>query len=169
MIKAVIFDMDGVLIDTEKYLFRYWKQAASEAGYELTLRTGYISYSVQKSLYNQDVYEMGLEYADKFNSRPGHSEHQTGLTIDITSDAVHGGLTELFGETEEGKWVAENAYRFGFIVRYPQDRTAETGYQYEPWHLRYVGVQAATEIYQDQLILEDYVLSVMNRTSFLWD
>ena len=143
--------------------------AAKQEGYELIARSGYRSYATQASLYGRYVEQDGVEAADTYSARPGHSEHQTGLTIDITSDAVHGGLTELFGETEEGRWVAENAYRFGFIVRYPQDRTAETGYQYEPWHLRYVGVQAATEIYQDQLILEDYVLSVMNRTSFLWD
>ena len=143
--------------------------AAQKEGYELIARSGYRSYATQASLYGRYVEQDGVEAADTYSARPGHSEHQTGLTIDITSDGVHGGLTESFGETEEGKWVAENAYRFGFIVRYPQDRTAETGYQYEPWHLRYVGVQAATEIYQDQLILEDYVLSVMNRTSFLWD
>ena len=143
--------------------------AAKKEGYELIARSGYRSYATQASLYERYVEQDGVEAADTYSARPGHSEHQTGLTIDITSDGVHGGLTESFGETEEGKWVAENAYRFGFIVRYPQDRTAETGYQYEPWHLRYVGVQAATEIYQDQLILEDYVLSVMNRTSFLWD
>lgn len=143
--------------------------AAQKEGYELIARSGYRSYATQASLYEQYVEQDGVEAADTYSARPGHSEHQTGLTIDITSDSVHGGLTESFGETEEGKWIAENAYRFGFIVRYPQDRTAETGYQYEPWHLRYVGVQAATEIYQDQLILEDYVLSVMNRTSFLWD
>lgn len=143
--------------------------AAQKESYELIARSGYRSYATQASLYEQYVEQDGVEAADTYSARPGHSEHQTGLTIDITSDSVHGGLTESFGETEEGKWIAENAYRFGFVVRYPQDRTAETGYQYEPWHLRYVGVQAATEIYQDQLILEDYVLSVMNRTSFLWD
>ncbi|MDO5795169.1 MAG: M15 family metallopeptidase [Turicibacter sp.] len=143
--------------------------AAQKEGYELIARSGYRSYATQASLYEQYVEQDGVEAADTYSARPGHSEHQTGLTIDITSDSVHGGLTESFGETEEGKWIAENAYRFGFVVRYPQDRTAETGYQYEPWHLRYVGVQVATEIYQDQLILEDYVLSVMNRMSFLWD
>ena len=78
-------------------------------------------------------------------------------------------MTEAFGETEEGKWVKDNAHRFGFIIRYPQERVSETGYQYEPWHLRYVGIESATEIYNDQLILEDYVLSVLNRTSILWE
>ena len=110
-----------------------------------------------------------MEAADQYSARPGHSEHQTGLTIDITSESVHEGLTEAFGETEEGEWVAQNAHRFGYIIRYPQNRVSETGYQYEPWHLRYVGVKIATEIYEDQLILEDYVLNVMGRTSFIWE
>ncbi len=120
-------------------------------------------------LYDRYVKEDGVEAADTYSARPGHSEHQTGLTIDITSDSVHGGLTETFGETDEGKWVAENAHRFGFIIRYPENRVDETGYQYEPWHLRYVGTEAATSIYNDQLILEDYVLNVMKQMSVLWD
>lgn len=143
--------------------------AAKDEGYELIARSGYRSYDTQVALYERYVQQDGVEAADTYSARPGHSEHQTGLTIDITSESVHGGLTEAFGETEEGKWVAENAHRFGYIIRYPQARVSETGYQYEPWHLRYVGVKTATEIYQDQLILEDYVLNVMSRTSFIWE
>lgn len=143
--------------------------AAFKEGHELIARSGYRSYETQVSLYQRYVENDGVEAADTYSARPGHSEHQTGLTVDITSDSVHGGLTEAFGETEEGKWVKENAHRFGFIIRYPQDRVSETGYQYEPWHLRYVGIESATEIYNDQLILEDYVLSVLNRTSILWE
>ena len=143
--------------------------AAREEGYALIARSGYRSYETQASLYQRYVEKDGVEAADTYSARPGHSEHQTGLTIDITSDSVHGGLTEAFGETEEGKWVKDNAHQFGFIIRYPQERVSETGYQYEPWHLRYVGIESATEMYNDQLILEDYVLSVLNRTSILWE
>ena len=143
--------------------------AAKEEGYDLIARSGYRSYETQVSLYNRYVQQDGVEAADQYSARPGHSEHQTGLTIDITSESVHEGLTEAFGETEEGEWVAQNAHRFGYIIRYPQNRVSETGYQYEPWHLRYVGVKIATEIYEDQLILEDYVLNVMGRTSFIWE
>ncbi|MBQ1769851.1 MAG: M15 family metallopeptidase [Turicibacter sp.] len=143
--------------------------AAQEEGHKLVARSGYRSYETQVSLYQRYVEKDGAEAADTYSARPGHSEHQTGLTIDITSDSVQGGLTEAFGETEEGKWVKENAHRFGFIIRYPQDRVSETGYQYEPWHLRYVGSESATEIYNDHLILEDYVLSGLNRTSILWE
>ena len=76
----------------------------------------------------------------------------------MTADCVDHGLTESFGETQEGQWVADNAHRFGFIIRYPQERVLETGYQYEPWHLRYVGVELATEINQQNWILEDWIL-----------
>ena len=119
--------------------------AYNEKGYELIARSGYRSYDTQVMLYDRYVKEDGVEAADTYSARPGHSEHQTGLTIDITSDSVHGGLTETFGETDEGKWVAENAHRFGFIIRYPENRVDETGYQYEPWHLRYVGTEAASD------------------------
>lgn len=132
---------------------------AKEAGYDLTLRTGYISYEIQKNLYNQDVYEVGYEYADQFNSRPGHSEHQTGLAIDITTPSINNELSIEFAKTEEGKWVLEHAREFGFIIRYPENREEEVGYSYEPYHLRYVGVEAATEIYENDWTLEDYVLN----------
>lgn len=132
---------------------------AKEEGYELTLRTGYISYSVQKSLYNQDVFEMGVEYADKFNSRPGHSEHQTGLAIDITTPSINNELSLEFADTEEGKWVLEHAHEYGFIIRYPENRESEVGYFYEPYHLRYVGVEVATEIFENDWTLEDYILN----------
>lgn len=132
--------------------------AKQEQGYELIARSGYRSYQTQVTLYDNYVTTNGKQYADSYSARAGHSEHQTGLTIDITSQSVNSGLSETFGQSKEGIWVAKNAHRFGFIIRYLQGKTAETGYEYEPWHLRYVGVQAATEIYQNNLILEDYLL-----------
>ena len=131
---------------------------ASIAGYDLVARSGYRSYETQVMLYNNYAARDGIENADTYSARPGHSEHQTGLTIDITSSSVDHGLSETFGETAEGKWVADHAHEFGFIIRYPQNRTLETGYQYEPWHLRYVGVEAATQIYNQDWILEDFIL-----------
>lgn len=131
---------------------------AKSYGYDLTARSGYRSYVTQVALYNRYVVTDGGEAADTYSARAGHSEHQTGLAIDITSDSVKGQLTEDFAKTEEGKWIAENAHRFGFIIRYPQERVLETGYQYEPWHLRYVGIDAATEIYENGWILEEYIL-----------
>lgn len=132
---------------------------AKEAGYDLVLRNGYISYEVQKNLYDQDVYEMGLEYADSFNSRAGHSEHQTGLAIDITTPTINNELSLEFANTDEGKWVLEHAHEYGFILRYPENRESEVGYFYEPYHLRYVGVEVATEIHDKDWTLEDYILN----------
>lgn len=131
---------------------------ARAAGHELVARSGYRSYETQVTLYNNYVARDGVENADTYSARPGHSEHQTGLTVDITSSSVDHGLSEAFGETAEGRWVADHAHEFGFIIRYPQDRTLETGYQYEPWHLRYVGVESATQIYNQDWILEDFIL-----------
>ena len=131
---------------------------AKSYGYNLTARSGYRSYVTQVALYDRYVFTDGGEAADTYSARAGHSEHQTGLAVDITSDSVNEELTVEFGETEEGKWVAENAHRFGFIIRYPEDKTLLTGYQYEPWHLRYVGIDAATKIYENGWILEEYIL-----------
>lgn len=134
-------------------------EAAKEEGIELLLRSGYISYETQKKNYEQDLYEMGMEYAEKISMRPGHSEHQLGLAIDVTSDSVNQSLSVDFAKTEEGKWVLEHANEFGFIIRYPENREAEVGYTYQPWHLRYVGVEVASEIYENDWVLEDYILT----------
>lgn len=130
--------------------------AAAEEGYELYARSGYRSYATQKSLYDGYVRRHGREAADRFSARPGHSEHQTGLAMDITSPSVDLELKRIFGDTEEGRWVAENAHRFGFIIRYPRDREEVTGYTYEPWHLRYVGPGDAAAIFEQGATLEQY-------------
>lgn len=132
--------------------------AKAQHGYKLIARSGYRSYKTQVSLYRNYVQTRGQLYADAFSARAGHSEHQTGLTMDITSESVSSGLSATFGVSKEGSWVAKHAHEFGFIIRYPEGRIKEVGYEYEPWHLRYVGVEAATEIYQNDLILEDYIL-----------
>lgn len=144
-----------VAADALSSLFNAAKQ---EKGYSLIARSGYRSYQTQVTLYNNYVITNGQQYADSYSARAGHSEHQTGLTIDITAKSVNEGLSQTFGQSQEGAWVAQNAHRFGFIIRYLQGRTSETGYEYEPWHLRYVGVDAATYIYENNLILEDYLL-----------
>lgn len=131
---------------------------AKSYGHDLVARSGYRSYTTQVALYERYVVTDGGEVADTYSARGGHSEHQTGLAIDVTSDSVGGELTQDFGQTKEGKWIAENAHRFGFIIRYPQDKALETGYEYEPWHLRYVGVDVATEIYKNNWILEEYII-----------
>ena len=155
--------------EASQHLEQLFSAAEQEAGLIFLARSGYRSYETQVSLYQRYVDQNGQEAADRFSARAGHSEHQTGLAIDVTADSVNGQLTTEFGKTAEGIWLKDNAHRFGYIIRYLEGRESETGYQYEPWHLRYVGVKIATEIYEDQLILEDYVLNVMSRTSFIWE
>jgi D-alanyl-D-alanine carboxypeptidase len=131
--------------------------AEAEEGYELLARSGYRSYKTQVMLYESNVREHGEEYASRISARPGTSEHQSGLVMDISSPVVNYQLTQDFGETGEGRWVARNAHRFGFIIRYLDGREDITGYTYEPWHLRYVGRELAAEIYAGGLTLEEYL------------
>jgi D-alanyl-D-alanine carboxypeptidase len=131
-------------------------KAKEEKSYKLYARSGYRSYYTQVDLYNSYVANHGQEAADKFSAKPGQSEHQTGLAMDITCESMNYLLDDTFFDKEEGKWVAENAHRFGFIIRYPKGKEDITGYQYEPWHLRYVGETLAKEIYESQLTIEEF-------------
>ena len=135
-------------------------QGAKENGYRIYALSGYRSYEKQKSLYTNYVSQYGQASADQFSAQPGKSEHQTGLAMDVTSESVGFELVGEFGETDEGKWLAENAHIYGFILRYPSDKTDITGYMYEPWHFRYVGVSLAQEIYRTKLSLEEYYESI---------
>ena len=104
--------------------------------------SAYRSYDVQKKLYYKFVSLIGINKASTRVSLAGSSEHQTGLAVDITSkSAVAKGIK--FGSTKESKWIEDNAYKYGFILRYPKGAENITGYMYEPWHLRYVGVDLA--------------------------
>jgi D-alanyl-D-alanine carboxypeptidase len=120
--------------------------AAAKDKITLVFGSGYRSEALQRQFYNQYVNQSGQQAADTFSARPGTSEHQTGLSFDVTSanGACH--LETCFKDTPEGKWVATNGYKYGFIIRYPDGKTSITGYQYEPWHLRYVGTELATEM-----------------------
>lgn len=113
--------------------------AANEAGLSLASNSAYRSYSAQESVYSGD---------DLSTARPGFSEHQTGLTMDIGPESGECSLNACFGETAEGIWLRDNAYRFGFILRYPADKTPVTGYEYEPWHFRFVGGDLAGEMHR---------------------
>jgi D-alanyl-D-alanine carboxypeptidase len=129
---------------------------AVKNGLHLFAVSGYRSYDRQKAVFDAEVNKVGYEKAVQAVAVPGNSEHQTGLSMDISSESAHFGLTEQFGETAEGKWLANHAHRFGFVQRYPKGKEGITGYQYESWHYRYVGVKAATEIFENQLTLEEY-------------
>ncbi len=125
---------------------------ASKEGIRLFSVSPYRSYNTQKSLYNNYVASHGQEEADTFSARPGYSEHQTGLAVDLntTDENAH------FENTKEGKWLQENAYKYGFILRYPQDKEYITGYIFEPWHYRYVGTEVASYINEHQITYDEY-------------
>lgn len=129
--------------------------AAAEENIHLFAVSGFRSYERQDFLYHYYVSTIGEEEAARASAYPGTSEHQTGLAMDISSASNGFRLTKEFGETAEGKWVAENAHRFGYIIRYPEDKEEITGYKYEPWHLRYVGKDAAAYIKNKGLTLEE--------------
>jgi D-alanyl-D-alanine carboxypeptidase len=120
---------------------------AESGGLEMQAQSAYRSYSTQQSVYAGWVSSLGQEGADLTSARPGHSEHQTGLAIDVSARPAVCSLDQCFADTPQGQWLAANGYRFGFIVRYPADKTPVTGYEYEPWHMRYVGVELATEMH----------------------
>lgn len=144
--------------EAAKQLERMFKAALKEKVY-LIATSGYRSYQTQASLYQQYLRLNGAEYTDGISARPGHSEHQTGLAIDLTSDEIGQQLHQRFANTTEGRWIAQHAHEYGYIIRYPENREAETGYQYEPWHLRYVGVEVATLLKEKNWILEEYILA----------
>lgn len=118
--------------------------------------SGFRSYGRQTSIFNWEVQSKGEEEARRAVAFPGQSEHQTGLAMDISSESAGFGLKQSFGEMKEGEWVAENAHKYGFIIRYPEGKEEITGYKYEPWHLRYVGQELAKIIYENDLTLEEY-------------
>ncbi|TLS37624.1 D-alanyl-D-alanine carboxypeptidase family protein [Pseudalkalibacillus caeni] len=131
-------------------------KAAQSEGLDLVAQSGYRSYERQDAIFAYNVQQRGEEKANQVSARPGQSEHQTGLTMDVTTPTINYALTEQFAETPEGKWVKENSYKYGFVIRYPKGKEEITGYQYEPWHLRYVGKEAASEIYKKDTTLEEF-------------
>lgn len=159
-VKSVSTDRDPAYQKLRKKAaaaFNKLTAAAKKKGFTLCLTSGFRSYAYQRVLYEQYINEDGKSRAEQYSARPGYSEHQTGLCADVTSPSVNGQLVQAFGGTEEGKWLEKNAYRYGFIIRYPKGKDDITGYEYEPWHIRYVGREAAEEIYKKELTLEEYL------------
>lgn len=159
--------IQGILIVNKKYsvpstynlgvnqtaltAFNQMKAAASKEGISLWIVSGFRSYDTQNKLYNRYVNTYGQASADTFSAKPGHSEHQTGLAFDLNL------VDDSFANTKEGKWLAKNCHNFGFIIRYPKDKQAITGYKYEPWHVRYLGKDVATKVFSSGLCLEEYL------------
>ena len=128
--------------------------AANEEGYYLMINSSYRSYEDQETVYNNYKNSSGERFADSIAARPGSSEHQTGLALDIFSKTNTNKNT--FSQTDEAKWLKENAHNFGFILRYPEDKVDITGYSFESWHYRYVGKDIATYIYENDITYEEY-------------
>lgn len=129
---------------------------AKSDGIELRAVSGYRSYTRQKSIYDNSVRTKGEEYAARLVAVPGTSEHQTGLSIDVSSPSVDNALEEIFGQSTEGQWLAEHGPEFGFIIRYPEGEEGLTGYAYEPWHIRYIGTDLAPDLAASVLTVEEY-------------
>lgn len=163
-----VYSIDGIIIVNKTYsipqsygngltkefteAFNKMQVAAKEDNIDIKIISGYRSYNTQVSTYNHWTSKYGKEEADKISARPGHSEHQLGLAADINS------LYTSFKDTKEGIWLNNNAYKYGFILRYPESKTEETGYSFEPWHYRYVGTSLAEKLHNngDWITLEDY-------------
>ncbi len=159
--------IDGVLIVNKSYglpatfepglepicyqQFQAMSSAAAKEDLSLYIGSGYRSYHDQEIIYDNYVKSDGADMADTYSARPGYSEHQTGLVIDCNT------IDDAFGATPEAAWLAEHAHEYGFIIRYPQGKEDITGYQYEPWHIRYVGSKIATKLYKSGQCLEEYL------------
>lgn len=131
--------------------------AAADDGVGLKIQSSYRSYNLQLRIKAGSVARWGQVVSDARSARAGHSEHQTGLAVDLTSEGGRCTLEACFGETAEGQWLAENSWRFGFVLRYLEGTTKTTGYIYEPWHFRYVGLELAEEIWlQGYPTLEEF-------------
>ncbi|GAA0966233.1 M15 family metallopeptidase [Frigoribacterium faeni] len=120
----------------------------AEGAGRFQVQSAYRSYATQVSVYDGWVQQLGQAQADAQSARPGFSEHQTGLALDISPIPLSCALQACFGDTPQGRWLAAEAWRFGFLLRYPADKVAVTGFTFEPWHFRYVGVDLSTEMHE---------------------
>ncbi len=141
---------DGLTPETKEAFSELRHAASEEAGLRLFSDSDFRSYRTQVYLYESYCKRDGKEAADRFSARPGHSEHQTGMVIDVNWAG------DAFNDTEEAVWLEQNCWRFGFIVRFPREKEEFTGYKYESWHIRYVGTEWAKKIYDSGLCLEEY-------------
>ena len=148
---------------------RKLRKEASKAAYKLAMamkaagkgslviQSAYRSYAEQKTIHARQVEKYGPTTGEALAARPGYSEHQTGWAMDVSARGQGCQIRVCFGQTKAGRWLAGNAWRFGFIIRYPSEAMEVTGYQYEPWHLRFVGLGLATVMHEDKVrVLEKF-------------
>ena len=139
-----------------KIAFEKLAKDAKQLGYRIVAVSAYRDYDYQNELFNYYIKEKGLDYALECSAKPGHSEHQTGLAVDVEGENKD---YDNFLDTKEFTWMKNNSYKYGFILRYPKGKEHITGFKFEPWHYRYVGIKIAKEIYEKNITLEEYLKS----------
>lgn len=127
---------------------------------DLIMNSGFRSSKLQSFYYNNYVKNSGEAAANRFSAKPGYSEHQSGLALDISYASRKCYLDVCFAQTDAGKWLAQHAHEYGFILRYPDGKESITGYQFEPWHFRYVGKDVAKAVFDKQTTYEEYLSSI---------
>ena len=147
---------DKYLRHEAKVAFEKMASNAKRDGFNIIAVSTYRSYDYQDKLYNGYVKDKGFYYADMASARKGHSEHQTGLAVDVSNNTLD---YDNFENTKEFTWMINNSYKYGFILRYPKAKFHITGFKYEPWHYRYVGDDAAKYIHDNDITLEEYKLN----------
>lgn len=141
----------------EAYIcFLQMQKEALKNGYHVIVDSGYRPYEYQERIFNKFVEEKGMEEAKKLVALPGTSEHQTGLAFDVALIRNGKYIDDFPEDAREIKWLHENCYKYGFILRYPKGQENITGYSYEPWHFRYVGKELSEELYENNQSLEEY-------------
>lgn len=146
----------GVAYEKYKEMFN----AAKNEGLSLRIVSAYRTENYQRGLYNNRLRSSGKVYADNYSARPGHSEHQTGLAVDINS------TSGVFEYSKEFKWMQKHAHEYGFILRYQKGKEWITGYSYEPWHYRFVGVEVATKIFQEGITYEEFYCKYVAKSEY---
>lgn len=141
------------LVHDAKVAFEQLSEEAKKEGFSIIAVSAYRDYEYQKELYTYYVEKKGIKYAKKCSALPGHSEHQTGLAVDVMGSNLD---YDEFENSVEFPWMKSHAHLYGFILRYPKGKEDITGFKYEPWHYRYVGIDVATYIYENKLTLEEY-------------
>lgn len=145
----------------DEYVFKHFLMMQMEAkkeGFNIIIDSGYRSYEYQQDIWDNSVIEIGLEETEKIVAPPGASEHQTGFAFDV-GYIINGKYTDEVNEfQEETKWLFNNSYKYGFILRYKKDKSDITGYKFEPWHYRFVGIPLAKELYESDITLEEYYI-----------
>ena len=147
---------DKYLRKEAKIFFEKMAEDAKKDGLNIVATSTYRSYDYQEKLYNNYCLDKGIYYADMASARAGHSEHQTGLAVDVADSSLD---YDNFEDTKEFIWMNKNSYKYGFILRYPKAKFHITGFKYEPWHYRYVGTKLSYYLYKNKLTLDEYYLN----------